>query len=314
MKINFEFCGDVISINCNMIEKFNDVFQRYLKQTRLKMSVYILYNGNIIKENSNKVMSEIINNIDKERNEAKMLVYKNEDNDEVNDNVNVNNNKAKTSRENPQKQKEINIGLKHSYWNQDFNETNDQFKVDNNFVNINHLNSNEQKLVLVNFKFEGIYHPLNVSKQIKMGEVCERFAEIKNRKISYFKFLYQGNIIDQNKKVAEYFDNNNTNGITIIVEDNKPCYVTHKTKLIAIGSVIIGIIILAIILIVSKVAESKNKSSNSKASKTASHVSKMSLIGNNLINNTDSKMSFLSRHNDSSNYFQKKEFLKKINI
>ena len=217
-------------------------------------------------------------------------------------NININNNKAKTSRENPQNLKEINIGLKHSYWNQDFNATNDQFKVDNNFENINNLDSINQKLVLVNFKFEGIYHPLKASKQIKMGEVCERFAEIKNRKISYFKFLYQGKIIDQNKKVGDYFDNDNIDGITIIVEDNKPCYVTHKTKLIAIGSVVIGIIILAVILIVSKVAESKKTSSNNKTSKT----SYSSLIDGNLINNTDIKISNIFKHNDSVVYFKNK--------
>ena len=267
------------------------------------MSVYILYNGTMIEKNSNRIMSEIINNTDKDRNEANMMVYKNDiDDDETNVNININNNKAKTSRENPQNQKEINIGLKHSYWNQDFNATNDQFKVDNNFENINNLNSINQKLVLVNFKFEGIYHPLKASKQIKMGEVCERFAEIKNRKISYFKFLYQGKIIDQNKKVGDYFDNDNIDGITIIVEDNKPCYVTHKTKLIAIGSVVIGIIILAVILIVSKVAESKKTSSNNKTSKTFYSA----LIDGNLINNTDIKISNIFKHNDSVVYFKNK--------
>ena len=306
MKINFTFCGDDVSINCTLKEKFNDVFQRYLQKTGLKMSVYILYNGTMIEKNSNRIMSEIINNTDKDRNEANMMVYKNEiDDDEVNVNINVNNNKAKTSRENPQNQKEINIGLKHSYWNQDFNATNDQFKVDNNFENINNLNSINQKLVLVNFKFEGIYHPLKASKQIKMGEVCERFAEIKNRKISYFKFLYQGKIIDQNKKVGDYFDNDNIDGITIIVEDNKPCYVTHKTKLIAIGSVVIGIIILAVILIVSKVAESKKTSSNNKTSKT-SYSAKKTLIDGNFINNTDIKISNIFKHNDSVVYFKNK--------
>ena len=303
MKINFTFCGDDVSINCTLNEKFNDVFQRYLQKTGLKMSVYILYNGTMIEKNSNRIMSEIINNTDKDRNEANMMVYKNDiDDDETNVNININNNKAKTSRENPQNQKEINIGLKHSYWNQDFNATNDQFKVDNNFENINNLNSINQKLVLVNFKFEGIYHPLKASKQIKMGEVCERFAEIKNRKISYFKFLYQGKIIDQNKKVGDYFDNDNIDGITIIVEDNKPCYVTHKTKLIAIGSVVIGIIILAVILIVSKVAESKKTSSNNKTSKT----SYSALIDGNLINNIDIKISNIFKHNDSVVYFKNK--------
>ena len=303
MKINFTFCGDDVSINFTLNEKFNDVFQRYLQKTGLKMSVYILYNGTMIEKNSNRIMSEIINNTDKDRNEANMMVYKNDiDDDETNVNININNNKSKTSRENPQNQKEINIGLKHSYWNQDFNATNDQFKVDNNFENINNLNSINQKLVLVNFKFEGIYHPLKASKQIKMGEVCERFAEIKNRKISYFKFLYQGKIIDQNKKVGDYFDNDNIDGITIIVEDNKPCYVTHKTKLIAIGSVVIGIIILAVILIVSKVAESKKTSSNNKTSKT----SYSALIDGNLINNTDIKISNIFKHNDSVVYFKNK--------
>ena len=303
MKINFTFCCDDVSINCTLNEKFNDVFQRYLQKTGLKMSVYILYNGTMIEKNSNRIMSEIINNTDKDRNEANMMVYKNDiDDDETNVNININNNKSKTSRENPQNQKEINIGLKHSYWNQDFNATNDQFKVDNNFENINNLNSINQKLVLVNFKFEGIYHPLKASKQIKMGEVCERFAEIKNRKISYFKFLYQGKIIDQNKKVGDYFDNDNIDGITIIVEDNKPCYVTHKTKLIAIGSVVIGIIILAVILIVSKVAESKKTSSNNKISKT----SYSALIDGNLINNTDIKISNIFKHNDSVVYFKNK--------
>ena len=303
MKINFTFCGDDVSINCTLKEKFNDVFQRYLQKTGLKMSVYILYNGTMIEKNSNRIMSEIINNTDKDRNEANMMVYKNDiDDDETNVNININNNKAKTSRENPQNQKIINNELKHSYWNQEFNDTNDQFKVGNNFENINTLNSINQKLVLVNFKFEGIYHPLKASKQIKMGEVCERFAEIKNRKISYFKFLYQGKIIDQNKKVGDYFDNDNIDGITIIVEDNKPCYVTHKTKLIAIGSVVIGIIILAVILIVSKVSESKKTSSNNKTSKT----SYSALIDGNLINNTDIKISNIFKHNDSVVYFKNK--------
>ena len=307
MKIIFTFCGDDIPIYCELNEKFNDVFQKYLLQTQLKIPVFILYNGNIIQQNSNQILNEIINKTDKDRNEAKMIVNKNDmDNDETNNNININNNKAKTSRENLQNQKKINE-LKHSYWNQQINDTNAQFKVDNNFENNNNFNFNNQTgLVLVNFKFENIYHPLRASKQIKMGKVCEKFAEIKNRKIGYFKFFYRGKEVDQNQNVGHYFENNNTDGITIIVEDNKPCYCRNRNRLIAIGSVLIGIIILAVIIIASQVAKSNSKSSNSKISKTDSYAAKKKLMNDNLINNTNIKISNIFRINDSLIYFQKK--------
>ena len=303
MKIIFTFCGDDIEIFCELNEKFNDVFQKKYFQPNygINISVYILYNGNIIQQNSNRILNEIINKTDKDRKEANMMVYKNDmDNDEDNDNVNLNSNKAKTSRENLQNQK--NNELKHSYWNQQFNNTNAQFKVDNNFENIN----NQRELVLVNFKYHNIYHPIRASKQIKMGEVCERFAEIKGSKKGYFRFLYRGIIVDQNQNVGYYFENNNTDGITIIVEDNKPCYCRNKKRLIAIGSVLIGIIILAVIIIASQVAKSNSKSSNSKISKTDSYAAKKKLMNDNLINNTNIKISNIFRINDSLIYFQKK--------
>ena len=260
MKIIFSFCGDKIEINCEMNEKLKDVFQKYQKRTKLYMPVYILYNGTTYNIDSNQTMEEILNTFDKQRKEAFMLVYENEmGNNENKVNVNI---KAKTSREETQKQKKNNE-LRHSYWNHGYNNTNEQINIYNNLENNNYLNSlNQNEMVLVNFKFNGIYHPLKASKLNIMKEVCTRFAENEEKKINYFKFYYRGNIVDQNKIVGEFFHNNNNDGITINVEDNTPCYIKHKTKLIAIGSVVIGAIILAIIVIVSKATENKNKSTN----------------------------------------------------
>ena len=259
MKIIFSFCQDDIPIDCEMNEKLKVVFQRYLRQTQLNIPVYILYNGTKLDLNSNQTMDEIINTFDKQRKQATILVYRNEMvNEEDNVNVNI---KAKTSREETQKQK--NNELRHSYWNHGYNNTNEQINIYNNLENNNYLNSlNQNEMILVNFKFNGIYHPLKASKLNIMKEVCTRFAENEEKKINYFKFYYRGNIVDQNKRVGEFFHNNNNDGITINVEDNTPCYIKHKTKLIAIGSVVIGAIILAIIVIVSKATENKNKSTN----------------------------------------------------
>ena len=260
MNIIFSFCGDEIGINCQMNEKLKVVFQRYLNQIKLHIPLYILYNGTKLNIDSNQTIEEILNTIDKQRKEAFMLVYESEiGNNEDRVNINI---KAKTSRENTQKQKKENE-LSHSYWNQGYNNTNDQVNINNKMENNNYLNSlNQNEMVLVNFKFNGIYHPLKASKLNIMKEVCTRFAENEEKKINYFKFYYRGNIVDQNKRVGEFFHNNNNDGITINVEDNTPCYIKHKTKLIAIGSVVIGAIILAIIVIVSKATENKNKSTN----------------------------------------------------
>lgn len=258
MKIKFHFCGDEIEINCDDLnKKFRDILKGYCDITNLKIhEIYILYNGTYLDINSDKTIGEILNRFDKQNNSATMLVFKNDmNNNELNYAPNPN---IKISQKNDKAKDLINPNSNQQI---NYENTDNQMNINNQDNKNNYLNINNQKnLVIVNFKYKDIYHLLKASKQTQIRAVCAKFAADEGSNVSWFNFIYKGNIIDQNKTVADYYDNNNNDGgITIYVEDNEPCYKKHQTKLIAAGVIIFGIILLTVIIIVYNVNKNKKK-------------------------------------------------------
>ena len=81
-KVIFLFEGIEVNIQCIKNEKMKDICQRYVnKIDRNINSLIFLYGGKQINFNLN--YNEQANMIDKERNEMKILVYKNEDNEYI---------------------------------------------------------------------------------------------------------------------------------------------------------------------------------------------------------------------------------------
>ena len=82
LKVNFVFGGIEIIIQCKKDEKMKDICQRYVNKIEKNInSLIFLYGGKQL--NFNLSFSEQANSIDKERNEMKVLVYKNEDDEYI---------------------------------------------------------------------------------------------------------------------------------------------------------------------------------------------------------------------------------------
>ena len=82
-KVIFDFEGREVIIQCTKDEKMKDICQRYVNKIEKNLnSLIFLYGGKQL--NFNLSFKEQANGLDKERNEMKVLVYKNEDKNEDN--------------------------------------------------------------------------------------------------------------------------------------------------------------------------------------------------------------------------------------
>ena len=81
-KVTFVFSGIEVIIQCKKDEKMKDICQRYVNKIEKNInSLIFLYGGKQL--NFNLSFNEQANRIDKERNEMKVLVYKNEDDEYI---------------------------------------------------------------------------------------------------------------------------------------------------------------------------------------------------------------------------------------
>ena len=79
----FIFGGIEVIIQCTKEEKMKEICQRYVNKIEKNLnSLIFLYGGKQL--NFNLSFKEQANGLDKERNEMKVLVYKNEDKNEDN--------------------------------------------------------------------------------------------------------------------------------------------------------------------------------------------------------------------------------------
>jgi len=82
-KVIFIFGGIEVIIQCTKEEKMKEICQRYVNKIEKNLnSLIFLYGGKQL--NFNLSFKEQANGLDKERNEMKVLVYKNEDKNEDN--------------------------------------------------------------------------------------------------------------------------------------------------------------------------------------------------------------------------------------
>ena len=280
MLVEFNFFQDIFSIKCSGHEKLKDIIAKYLKEklseeNDLINNFFFLCHGQKV-DDLEKSVYEFADNFQKQSRKISLLVVESDEEQTPNTQI-------------------------QSYQNtQNENTTIKNMNSDNIKTNAL-IYTNPNRRLIINFNFEGMYHPIKCNKAASLQNVCLKFADIKKRKKDYFKFLYCNNLINQNQTVGEFFQANNIEGegITIMVEDNRPCYVKYKIAIAGIVSIIIGGIITTII-VVTQNNKDKNKSS-----------SKISLKLSNNINYKDKY--FFKNNLDIKDYFIKATYFSEIN-
>ena len=280
MLVKFNFFQDIFSIQCSGHEKLKDIIAKYLKEKLskepgLNNNLFFLCHGKKVDDLEQSVY-EFANDFEKQSNIITLLVF---DSDE-----------AQTP----------NILIQHYQNTQNTDTLTKNMNGDNIKTNAL-IDINTNRRLIINFNFEGMYHPITCTKAVSLKMICLKFAEIKKRNKDYFKFLYRGNIINQNQTVGEFFQENSVEGegITIMVEDNRPCCRKNIKVLVAIASIIIGGIITAIVIITQNNKDKKKSSSK---------------ISHKLSNNINYKDKYSLKNNlDNNDYFIKATYFSESN-
>lgn len=72
--IHFNYEGENLVIQCQKNEKMKEIFNKFIEKRRIDItSVYFIYSGNII-ENDELILEQVINEVDKKRNEINVIV------------------------------------------------------------------------------------------------------------------------------------------------------------------------------------------------------------------------------------------------
>ena len=272
--IKFNFCQDITEKSCRLNERLRDIFTDYAKDKRLELDkLCFLCNGNVIL-NYDLILDQIATKLDKKNKIINILVDVSSAGTEVHPLIE---NIPHTQRENVNKNKfinsnQINFG-NDKIINNSFNKnksvsvnqenTLENFDVNNNEDNFDNNNFNQKEKFTINFKYNEIYHPIKCPRQATIEQLCSSFVELKKSNIKYFKFIYCNKDFYQfpNKTIGYFFKENKIKGegITIYVEENKPCYCKHKDILFACGSILLGIILFLIIYFATKDKDKDNK-------------------------------------------------------
>ena len=86
VEIEFIYGGIKTIIQCNINEKMNDIYNKYIIKIGKNINdIHFIYDGNKIQENiKNLAFNELANNIDKDRKKMNILVYEKNINKEKN--------------------------------------------------------------------------------------------------------------------------------------------------------------------------------------------------------------------------------------
>ena len=86
VEVEFIYGGIKTIIQCNINEKMNDIYNKYIIKIRKNINdIYFVYDGNKIKEDIKDLsFNELANNIDKDRKKMNILVYDKNINNEKN--------------------------------------------------------------------------------------------------------------------------------------------------------------------------------------------------------------------------------------
>ena len=280
--IKFNFCQDIIKKCYSSNEILRNILMDYTEKKGLKFEkLFFLCDGTKI-SNFDQTLHQFAK-LDKQKIELlNILVYEVDEAEIQAPTVNI----PHTQRENVNKNnfmnnKQINFG-NDNFINNAFNknksvmvnqeETIENFNPNINQNNFNNNLFNPNEKLTINFKYNGMYHPIKCTEHATIEQLCSKFVKLKESNIKYFKFIYRnkdfyqfpnktiGDFIVENKITFE--DKNNEGkkikGITINVEENKPWYCRHKTKLFAFGSILLGVIIVLIIYFATKDKDKDN--------------------------------------------------------
>ena len=266
--INFNFCQDIAEKTFSLNEKLRDIFMDYAKEKGLNFdNLYFLCHGNII-TNHDQTLNQFATKLDKQNKKINILVQELSTGTVVNAPiVNI----PHTQRENVNNNQinfENDIIINYSFnknksviVNQE--DTLENFYGNNNQDNFNNNIFNSEQKLTINFKLNNMYHPIKCNSQATIEQLCSKFVELKKSNIKYFKFIYCNKDFYQfpNKTIGYFFKENKIKGegITIYVEENKPCYCKHKDILFACGSILLGIILFLIIYFATKDKDKDNK-------------------------------------------------------
>jgi len=76
--VNFNYEGQNLVIQCQKKEKMKEIINKFIEKRRIDINfIYFIYSGNKI-ENNEIILEQVINEVDKKRNEINIIVTKKE--------------------------------------------------------------------------------------------------------------------------------------------------------------------------------------------------------------------------------------------
>ena len=270
IKFTFE-AQDIDIIKCDIKEKLINIFKNYSKKKVLELySLYFLCNGEIIND-FEKSFEELANTENKINMEINILVYKiNESKINEDSLINVyfleekNTKRIKCQRKD--KIKDIcnnyeiqtnfrpnSIIYKYKGVELDLEKTFDSYDILNNDIFINVCS---KTLIYIIFVYLGVLYNVECYKEDKIEDICSDFASKNNINKKKVMFKYKNNLIEQNKTLYQFLNENNINineiKIDVIDFQGFPSFLNiHKIKIIVIASIVAASITISVPVIVS---------------------------------------------------------------
>ena len=271
IKIIFTFeSQDIDIIKCNINEKLITIFKNYSKKIGTELnSLYFLCNGEKISD-FEKTFEEIFNSENKKNMEINILVYK-VSKSQIDEDSTINvyflelkNTKRITCN---RKDKIKNICKQYEMKTQfksnsiiyklngielDLEKSFDYYDRVNNDIFINVFS---KTLIIILFSYLNALYNVECYKEDKIEDICSNFASKNNINKKKVIFKYKNNLIDKNKTLNHFLNENNIsniNEIKIDVIDYKgfPSFLSiHKIKIIIIASITVVVSTTAAIVI-----------------------------------------------------------------
>ena len=275
IKIIFTFqAQDKDIIKCDIKEKLINIFKNYSKKKGIELeSLYFLCNGEIIND-FEKTFEQLANTENKNNMEINILVYKvNESKIDEDSIINVyfleekNTKRIKCKRKDKIKDicnnyeiqtnfKSNSIVYKYKGVELDLEKTFDSYdSINNDFF----IKVSSKTIIYIIFVYLGVLYNVECYKEDKIEDICSDFASKNNINKKKVMFKYKDNLIEQNKTLNQFLNENNLNinineiKIDVIDFHGFPSFLSiHKIKIIIISSIVAASVTISVPIIVSK--------------------------------------------------------------
>jgi len=273
MKIIFTFEAlDKDLIKCDIKEKLINIFKNYSKKKGIELdSLYFLCNGEIIND-FEKTFEELANVENKNNMEINILVYiKNESKIDEDSIINVYFLEEKKTKRIKCKRKDKIKDICNNYEIQTNFKSNSmiykykgiELDLEKSFDNYELINNDifikvcSKTLIYIIFAYFGILYNVECYKEDKIEDMCSDFASKNNINKKKVMFKYKDKLIEQNKTLNQFLNENNINineiKIDVIDFHGFPSFLSiHKIKIIVIASIVAASVTITVPIIVSK--------------------------------------------------------------